>query len=222
MVELAGAHALAILTRAPSSGGKTRLFAELGIPPDRRLLEALLLDTVEGASLPEVRTVIAVTPASSCDEIRVLVGGSTASNVEVVAQPEGDLGDRMRGTMSALFARGASAVVLIGSDLPHIDSAAIRAALYILTRDPGTLVLGPATDGGYYLIGATHVPDVFGDVAWSTPDVLAQTARAAGQRGVRVEYVAPLEDVDTAEALRRLPGRGHAPRTNGWVRAALN
>jgi hypothetical protein len=63
MVDLAGARVLAVLTRAPSSGGKSRLFASLGIPTDPRLLEALLLDTISGASAPGVRIVIAVTPA---------------------------------------------------------------------------------------------------------------------------------------------------------------
>ena len=221
MVELAGAPTLAILTRAPSSGGKTRLFAELGIDPDPRLLEALLLDTAEGASLPGVRTVIAVTPPSSRDEVHTLVEASTSLDIEVIAQPEGDLGARMRETMSMLFARGASAVVLIGSDLPHLDADAVRAALHILARDPDTLVLGPAADGGYYLIAATRVPDVFDRISWSTPDVLAQTMRAAEQRGVRVELLAPCGDVDTAEDLRRVSAGGKARRTNGWVKAGL-
>jgi glycosyltransferase A (GT-A) superfamily protein (DUF2064 family) len=56
---------------------------------------------------------------------------------------------------------GARAVVLIGSDIPEITPATVTSALALLERDPGALVLGPADDGGYYLIAATRVPTVF-------------------------------------------------------------
>ena len=95
MVDAADAPVVAVLTRAPSSGGKTRLFASLGLPPDPALLTALLLDTLDGAAAPGVRRVVAVTPPESCDEVRRIVG-----DVEVMPQPHGDLGDRMRGVMA--------------------------------------------------------------------------------------------------------------------------
>ena len=68
-----------MLTRAPSSGGKTRLFTSLGIPSDPALLTALLLDTLDGAAAPGVRRVVAVTPPDACDDLRRSIGG-----VEVV------------------------------------------------------------------------------------------------------------------------------------------
>ena len=149
MVVASSAPVVAILTRAPSSGGKTRLFASLGLPGDPALLTALLLDTIDGAAAPGVRRVIAVTPAEACDDVRRLAAG-----VDVMPQPDGDLGDRMRGVMAALFELGAPAVALIGSDLPHLTPATIAEAFACVADDADTLVLGPAADGGYYLIAA--------------------------------------------------------------------
>ena len=82
MVDTAGAI-LVVLTRAPSSRGKSRPSEALKIPADPALLRALLLDTLTGATLPGIRRVIAVTPASACDEVREIVsdaiGPSTSS-----------------------------------------------------------------------------------------------------------------------------------------------
>lgn len=217
MVDAADAPVLAILTRAPSSGGKTRLFASLGIPPDPTLLAALLLDTLDGAAASGVRRIIAVTPASACDDVRALVAGS--GGVEIMPQPEGDLGERMHGTMTALFARGASAVALIGSDLPHIAGATIADACALVVRDPDALALGPAADGGYYLIAAQRVPDVFGGVEWGSGEVLAQTARAAAVHRFRVHYLETMADVDTVDDLHRVARSGRAPRTGAWLTA---
>lgn len=214
MVDAADAPVLAVLTRAPSSGGKTRLFASLGLSPDPALLTALLLDTLGGAAVPAVRRVVAVTPASACDEVRWIVG-----DVEVMAQPEGDLGERMRATMGALFARGARAVVLMGSDVPHISAATIADACALAVQDPDALVLGPAADGGYYLIAARRVPDVFSGIEWGSGRVLAQTERAAAAQRLCVHYLAAMADVDTVDDLRGAARSGRAPRTAAWLSA---
>src|SRR5215216_1411447 len=106
MGSLAQRDVVAVLTRAPSAGGKSRLFAELGTPPDASLLAALLLDTIDaideresssGQARNGVTRVVAVAPASACDEVRGLV----ARDVLVVPQAEGTLGDRMAGVMRA-------------------------------------------------------------------------------------------------------------------------
>jgi len=215
MVDTAGAPVLAILTRAPSSGGKTRLFASLGIPPDLTLLAALFLDTFNGGVASAERLVVAVTPASACDEIKELVDGDT----EVFGQVEGDLGARMRATMTALFERGAGAVVLIGSDLPHITPAVITEAYERVMEDSDTLVLGPASDGGYYLIASRRVPDVFLGITWGSGQVLTQTTRAAVADGYRVHLLPTMTDVDTPDDLCELAKSGQAPRTAAWLDA---
>lgn len=217
MVDVAGARVVAVLTRAPSSGGKTRLFEALGCAPDPRLLTALLLDTLDGAAAPGVSRVVSVTPGSACSEVRSLV----PPDVDVMPQPDGPpggpldgtLGERMRSTFASLLENGARAVVLIGSDLPAMTPAIVATAFQILERDPGALVLGPAADGGYYLIGATRVPPVFGGIEWGSQLVLAQTKAAAAAAGLRVSLVDELADVDTPGDLRRVARNQPASRT---------
>jgi hypothetical protein len=97
MVDVADARVVAILTRAPSAGGKTRLFAGLSQPVDPALLEALLLDTVEGSRAPGVVQVVAVDPPRATDEIRRLVPAC----VQGASQPGGSLGERMRAVLSS-------------------------------------------------------------------------------------------------------------------------
>ncbi|MEQ1908850.1 MAG: TIGR04282 family arsenosugar biosynthesis glycosyltransferase [Vicinamibacterales bacterium] len=208
---MAGSDVVAILTRAPSSGGKARLFSALGISPDPGLLTALLLDTLDNASIGGAATVLAVTPASACRELRVIAPG-----VEVIAQPEGTLGDRMEGTMATLIARGAARVALVGSDLPSITPAHVRAAFSALDADPDAVVLGPAVDGGYYLVASAVVPAIFSACEWGTPHVLEQTLSAATAAGVAVHLLEPLEDVDTLDDLRLAASRPGAVRTREW------
>ena len=216
MVDVANADAVAILTRAPSAGGKSRLFASLGRAPDPELLAALLLDTIDGVTLPGVRVVVSVTPADACDEIvRLVARNPPPVPIQTMPQPEGDLGARMGGTMARLFEDGARAVVLIGSDLPSITPTVVRAAFDRLAHDGNSLVLGPALDGGYYLVAATRVPPVFERIAWGTVDVLAQTCAAAAEAGIRVHLLDPLADVDTPDDLRRVRT---SSRTMEWLR----
>ena len=215
MVDAANAPVVAILTRAPSSGGKTRLFTSLGVPPDPELLAALLLDTLDGAAAPGVRRVVAVTPPESCDEVRRMVGD--IGDIDVISQPDGDLGDRMRGVMGALLARPAPAVALVGSDVPHINPPAIIEAFGIVSRDRNALVLGPAGDGGYYLIAAARLPAVFSDMAWGSAAVCVRTEAAAVKDDFTVHRLATMNDVDTADDLRRASATGLAPRTAAWL-----
>lgn len=213
MVDVADAPVVAILTRAPGHGGKSRLFAELDVPSDPALLAALLLDTLDGVAAPGVVRVVAVEPPHACAEVRALV----SSDVEVVPQADGDLGHRMQRTMEDLFERGARTVVLVGSDLPDIRPAVVSSALGRLAEDDRLLVLGPSTDGGYYLVAAARVPAVFRDVDWGSPRVLSQTLAHAKRIGMQVALVDPLSDVDRVSDLLRVT----ASRTRGWVAAHI-
>jgi rSAM/selenodomain-associated transferase 1 len=218
MVGPAAARIVAVLSRAPSAGGKSRLFSALRCPPDPALLSALLLDTLDGIGTGDWERVVAVEPPAACDEVRGLV----PRGVRVIPQVPGPLGVRMRGLMRELLIGGgagaaATAVALVGSDLPGLTSASLRDAFDALAHDPAQLVIGPAVDGGYYLIAATRVPDVFDGIAWSTPDVLAQTRAAARRANLTVHLLPPLRDVDTIEDARALPAS--ARRTIDWFRS---
>ena len=211
MVGESGPIVVAVLTRAPSRGGKSRLFAALGRPPDPALLSALLLDTLDGARLAGTTRVVCVEPADACDDVRALV----PPDVRVQPQQGGSLGDRMRLTMDGLFAEGASIVVLVGSDLPDITPSLIAVAISTVRQDPASVVLGPAQDGGYYLIAAATTPNVFEGIEWSSPRVLEQTRAAASRQGLRVHLLASLRDVDAPQDLRGV----RAARTRAWIRS---
>jgi rSAM/selenodomain-associated transferase 1 len=212
-VGLPQARAIGVLTRAPSAGGKSRLFTALGRAADPSLLIALLLDTFDATALANVLRVAAVAPATGCDEVRALL----PAGVDVIAQSDGGLGERMRGLMQELFARGARSVVLIGSDLPELTAAVLGDAFARLDADPASLVLGPAEDGGYYLIAATRVPDVFQDIDWGSSRVLAQTEAAARRAGLHTQLLDVGRDVDTLADLVAL-ATDRAPRTTQWAR----
>ncbi len=215
LAHLQGADVVAVLTRAPSAGGKTRLFAELARPCDPTLLEALLLDTLDAVKASAGRGVLYVEPASSLPEVRALVPG-----MPIVAQSSGSLGERMRMCMASLFEAGARRVALIGSDLPTLTPALIDAAFDALERHPQYLVLGPAVDGGYFLLAAAAVPPVFDGIEWGTSRVCAQTMSAAAAAGWSALRLPELDDVDDAEGLERAVRAG-AGRTAAWARTHL-
>jgi rSAM/selenodomain-associated transferase 1 len=208
MVGESGPIVVAVLTRAPSRGGKSRLFAALGRSPDPALLSALLLDTLDGVNLPGTTRVVFVDPADACDDVRALV----PSDLRVIPQAPGSLGERMRATMTHLFEEGASIVVLVGSDLPDITPSSIANAISALRSDPTSLVIGPAQDGGYYLIASRTTPSVFDGIEWGSPRVLDQTRAAAAASGMGVHLIESLRDVDTPDDLRHV----RASRTQAW------
>ena len=110
-------------------------------------------------------------------------------------QGDGDLGARMDRALTGALAAGAARTVLVGCDCPHNDVANLeRAFAQLVDHD---LVLGPATDGGYYLIGTTCPrPTLFQGLAWGTSEVLAGTLSRAVRQGLRTATLATLSDVD--------------------------
>jgi rSAM/selenodomain-associated transferase 1 len=120
-----------------------------------------------------------------------------------------ELGERMSRAFQEVFAAGAERVVLIGSDIPRIGSELLEGYLSALRRLP--MVLGPAADGGYYLIGFRRErfePSVFAGIEWSTERVLDQTLDKARSCGLPCHVGAELQDVDTLEDLESLLSAG--------------
>lgn len=112
----------------------------------------------------------------------------------------GDLGYRMAEAFAAAFAEGAKQVVIIGTDCPGLRASHLIGALTHLGE--ADLVLGPATDGGYYLLGLrAPCAKLFERKAWSTATVLADTLADAQRLGLRVALLPPLRDVDDAADL---------------------
>jgi rSAM/selenodomain-associated transferase 1 len=213
---------LAIMARAPSSPGKSRLIQELGTRDGETLRGALLRDTFASVSRIDVQKAVLFTPPEHEAEIRAL----TPFPAVFLPQRGATLGDRMYGGMGDLLGLGFGPVVMIGSDLPTLPSVHVSAALDILARRPDALVLGPAEDGGYYLIGVTRShPQIFERIPWGTSQVFEHTCKAAEALGMTVERLPQWYDVDSLSDLRRV-GRGVAGAagiaryTRTWLAAA--
>ena len=113
-------------------------------------------------------------------------------------QAEGDLGARLSSSFDDAFASGARKVVIIGSDCPDVTQSEIQEAFEALDRVP--LVIGPASDGGYWLIGLRQpAPGLFRDIHWSSDEVFLQTASRAKDLGLKWEMLQILQDIDTFE-----------------------
>ena len=189
---------LIVLLRAPRLGTvKTRLAAALG--PDaalaayRRLLNATLRAV---ACLPDVE--LRCTPDDAVAEVSALAQPGWTVN----PQGDGALGVRLQRAFADGYARGAKRLAVIGSDCPHLTAADIRAAWQALDRHD--VVLGPATDGGYWLIALSALHSgLFENIDWGGPAVLQQSLDRAASLTLRVHRLRELSDVDTAEDWER-------------------
>lgn len=187
---------LIVFVRAPAIGAvKRRLAAGIGplaarrfyVATTRRLLSRVARD-------PRWRTTLAVTP-----DLHARQGRFWPAPLPRFPQGRGDLGQRM---VRALGRSGGPSV-LVGSDIPALSERHIAAAFAALGRVD--LVFGPATDGGYWLIGVRNrfvLRGLFDGVRWSGPQALADTLANACAR--RVALLEPLDDVDDTEDLARL------------------
>jgi rSAM/selenodomain-associated transferase 1 len=119
-------------------------------------------------------------------------------------QGAGDLGARMLRAFRERLAGEGSRAVIIGTDCPSLDAATIASAFAAL--EDHDLVVGPALDGGYYLVGLqAPQPVLFRDMPWGTARVLSETLERAAAAGLSVARLQPLADVDRPEDLAPLP-----------------
>ena len=206
---------VAVLTRAPSSGGKTRLFKTLGREPDPQLAEALLLDTLEAIARSGLKRVVYFTPPEAEKELRSLVPW----DVPLICQQDGDLGDRMQAVFNDLFSQDIPGVLLLGSDLPLLSAGVLQEAEKLLCENPDVVLLGPATDGGYYLLGATRTPAaLFQGVTWGVSTVLEETLARARTAKMAVRLMAETCDVDSPDDLMQVVRASHGGhRTRDWA-----
>ncbi len=189
-----------VLLKAPRLGTvKTRLAAELGAPRAlaiyRTLAERQLRAIPAGWSIT-----VNFTPAEAEQELRGwLAAIPRVPAVAYCPQPDGDLGVRISAAFSQAFAGGAPFVFALGGDCPDLSAAILEHAANRLAHPDIDAVLGPAADGGYTLLGLrAPSPDLFVDVAWSTPQVLVQTRARLRGAGLRTYELPVLHDIDTA------------------------
>lgn len=126
--------------------------------------------------------------------------------LQVFSQSGGDLGERMFAAAEQAL-RDFAAVVLIGSDCPFLDAQYLRRAASLLANHDG--VLGPATDGGYVLLGLRRVSRlIFSGVPWGSDRVLAVTEDLMGSSGWSYRLLQPLPDIDRPDDLQLLDRSG--------------
>jgi hypothetical protein len=193
---------LIIFTRYPEPGKtKTRMIPALGAEGaanlQRRMTEATLAKAQElQASRP-----VAVEVHFAGGNYQLMQAWLGAA-VTCCPQGEGDLGERMASAFQASFADGMRGVVTIGIDCPDLDATTLTEAFEKLkTFD---LVLGPARDGGYYLIGLRRlVPELFVGIDWGTSQVRQQTLDIAENLGLAIaaSSLPLLDDIDRPEDL---------------------
>lgn len=198
---------IAVFARPPVPGRvKTRLSPALPAALAAELSAALLADTLDAAR------------ASSAGERTLWWAEAPA----IEAAPDGfavrlqsgdGLGERLDDATRALLSEPGDRVVVIASDLPAISAGLIDEAFAALDRHD--LVLGPASDGGYWLVGLLcPIPGVFEGMALTTDAVVALSLAAVVRSGLSVHLLAKLDDVDTPANLARVVAAVAAGRTS--------
>ena len=176
---------------------KTRLAAALGDGPACALYRAFILDLADRLAPLPYEVIWAYDPAAA-------PFAALLPRARCVAQIEGDLGARMAHAVAAAFAEHPAPVMLLGADVPHVPVACLEAAA---AASAGRVVIGPAEDGGYYLIGlARPAPELFVDVRWGGGGVLEATRAHARRLGLETHLLPPTFDIDEAADLGRLRG----------------
>ncbi|HXI03500.1 MAG TPA: TIGR04282 family arsenosugar biosynthesis glycosyltransferase [Candidatus Saccharimonadales bacterium] len=197
--------ALVIFARAPRPGAvKTRLGPVFTPEEACEIHLALAGDVVERSLRAVGRIAEVVLSWSEAPAAGSLPAGFPSADATEL-QGKGDLGERMALTMQARLRGGYRRVAILGSDVPTLPDDHLRSAFELLgTRE---VVLGPATDGGYYLIGMSRLHlNLFRGMEWGSSGVIAATKKRLKSARVPHGEIGPWHDVDTAEDVSRLWG----------------
>ncbi len=195
--------AILLFARFPMPGkAKTRMIPALGAEGAARLYRRLAEHALQVVRETRETSRIAVTvcfTGSRRRSFRAWLG----TDVQLHKQASGNLGARMQHAVRQALADGASHAIVVGSDVPGISAGILRRACSLLAEHD--VVLGPASDGGYYLIGMTRChPELFAEIDWGTGKVAKQTRAASERLGLAVTELPVLDDIDRPEDLFRL------------------
>jgi len=199
--------ALVIFAKAPIPGEvKTRLCPPLTPDEAATLHGSFVLDMLERTKLAVAKSqlpfhrYLACAPSSELVFFKIM---EERQGVRLLDQGGDDLGQRMHQTFVDLFAKGYKQIIIVGTDVPTLPLSVYQEALTLLGKSD--VVLGPALDGGYYLIGLKQPAEhLFIGVPWSTDQVLAVTQQNAKTLGLSVGLTTPWRDIDTIADLHSL------------------
>ena len=197
-----------VFAKAPVAGfAKTRLARVIGDDAAAALASRMLSETVAQAVAAAVGPVeICCAPDTSHAQFAI---EQARHNISLTAQGDGDLGARMsRAFERALI--GYHSAIIIGTDAPDLQAKHLQEAAKALTTHDA--VFAPAHDGGYVMVGLSRaMPSLFEGVAWSTPEVMAQTREKLTALNASCFELPAFYDIDEASDLRHLPA--------GWITA---
>lgn len=192
---------IVVMAKQPQVGRtKTRLCPPFEPSEAAGLYEALMRDSLALASgLAEVDLAVAITPPESCGYFRAIAPPGT----RLLPVSGADIGECLERSLADLLGLGYRRVLALNADGPSLPVAYLREAVAALAASD--VVLGPGEDGGYYLVGLTHLhAPLFRGIIWSTDQVLAQTVERAQCLGLRIHLLPPWYDIDTPADARRL------------------
>jgi len=183
---------------------KSRLAVVLGQDAALELYRNFVLDILALIGKSGVRCRICYHPPGSGETVKNWLGG----HLQYTPQEGNDIGERMERAFRRAFSEGASRAVLIGSDIPDLPPDLLLDAFGRLDRTGA--VIGPAKDGGYYLIGFRNdafFPGIFRGMEWSTDTVFSKTLQILEHEQREVSVLPTWQDVDTIDDLKDLMSR---------------
>jgi rSAM/selenodomain-associated transferase 1 len=186
---------LAVFLRKPEKGKvKTRLAATIGDDAALAIYQELISLTLGQVAHLDIPAYLFY--EGGIPEVETHLTGFT-----YLPQSSGDLGRKMAEAMGFLLNRHEKAVI-IGSDCPYLSAPILLDSFSALAETD--IVIGPAIDGGYYLIGCKKMhPGLFEGIHWSTANVLEQTKAKITEENLTCTYLQPLEDIDTEEEWKK-------------------
>jgi rSAM/selenodomain-associated transferase 1 len=207
---------LGIFAKQPLAGKcKTRLSPPLSLQQAADLYQCSLQETVSRMQ-----------SGCDCDLVICYAGNrdwfaETFPGIELVPQQGDDLGARMANALQGFLRQGYQGAVLIGSDSPDLPVSLVEDAFAALKQTE--VVLAPADDGGYVLIGESlHHPQLFTEIEWSTAEVLAETWQRIKQNAIPAKQLTSWDDLDDLPSLERFLQRSPDTRTAEYLRRHLH
>ena len=198
-------NTLMVFLKYPEAGKvKTRLAKDLGDQRAAEIYSEMSLKIIKNVlDASSYQTIIFYDPPEKENEIRNWIG---KEEVQYLPQVGHTLGDKISNAFKEVFSSKSKRAIIIGTDCTDVTSDTISQAINSLTDVD--IVLGPAVDGGYYLLGLNnHTPEIFKEIKWSTESVLDQTIERIKEKKLSYELLNTLQDIDTIDDLNtRLEG----------------
>ncbi len=211
------------MAKVPLPGlAKTRLCPPLSPSGAASLAMCFVQDVIESALRVNPHVILAYTPTKG----RAILEPALPAGLQWLEQQGDNLAERLVAAIAYAYDQGFAPIIVLGTDSPTLPPAFIEQAFGSLSTGSADVVLGPTVDGGYYLVGVRKPePNIFHDIAWSSPDTFKQTARNVRQLNFKLLTLEQWYDVDTFtdlqslndELLRDPNTRERAPQTYRWL-----